>query len=83
MKEEEERMESEYIKEQELKTDSGYGYNEEKVYDSKHELYSPVAEVTLGIDRIPEDIQRRMKKVFSKHSVQEVREWSALLMKSY
>ena len=76
-------MEAEYLKEQELKSDSVYGFNEEKVYDSLHELYSPVAEVTLPIDRIPDDIQRRMKKVFSKHSVPEVREWSSLLMKSY
>jgi len=30
----------------------------------------------MGADRIPEDILRRIKKVFSKHSVAEVREWS-------
>lgn len=42
-----------------------------------------VAKVTLSIDRLPDDILNRMRKVFSKHSVKDVREWGALLMKNY
>ena len=32
---------------------------------------------------MPDDITKRMAKVFSKHGVQDVREWSKLLMKTY
>jgi hypothetical protein len=46
-------------------------------------MYSPYAQVSLPIDRIPEDITRRMVKVFSKHSIPDVREWGRLLMKNY
>jgi hypothetical protein len=44
---------------------------------------SEIASVTLPIDRLPEDMLKRMHKVFSKHSVKEVREWGALLVKNY
>jgi hypothetical protein len=53
------------------------------VYDKLHEQYAKYAEVTLPIDRVPEDITKRMVKVFSKHQVGEVREWGKLLMKNY
>jgi hypothetical protein len=39
--------------------------------------------VTLPIDRVPEEISKRMTKVFSKHQAKEVREWGHLLMKNY
>jgi hypothetical protein len=39
--------------------------------------------VTPKIDRVPEDILIRMRKVFSKHNVKEMREWGHLLMKNY
>jgi len=48
-----------------------------------HEQYAKYAEITLPIDRVPEDITKRMVKVFSKHNVGEVREWGRLLMKNY
>lgn len=32
---------------------------------------------------MPEDILRRMQKIFCKHTVTDVREWSKLLMKNY
>jgi len=48
-----------------------------------HNEYSPAAQVTLSTDRVPEDIQSRMRKVFSKHTVPEMREWGRLLMKNY
>ena len=54
-----------------------------RLLDSRHEQYSHVSEVTLPIDRVPEEILGRMKKIFSKHQVYEVREWSRLLMKNY
>lgn len=48
-----------------------------------YEEYSPYAMFNIPIDRVPEDIQMRMIKVFGKHSVQEIREWSRKLMQSY
>ena len=51
--------------------------------DSRHESYGPYSDVTLSIDRVPEEITKRMVKVFSKHSVPDVREWGRLLMKNY
>ena len=66
-----------------MKTDPDYGYNEEKVVDARHHEYSRVSQLTLGAERVPEDILKRMKKVFSKHLVGDVREWSRMLMKNY
>lgn len=66
-----------------IEEDPGYGYNEERDHDSMHHEYWPVAQVTLATDRIPEDLLRRLKKVFSKHRVNEMREWGQLLMKNY
>lgn len=60
---------------EELKSDPAYGYNEERKMDSRFKSSSPFSSVTLPIDRIPEDLTRRMTKVFSKHDVREVREW--------
>lgn len=37
----------------------------------------------LPIDRVPEDMQRRMIKVLRKHPVRDIREWSRKLMQSY
>ena len=37
----------------------------------------------MPIDRIPEDIQKRMIKVLSKHKPIEIREWSRKLMQNY
>lgn len=39
--------------------------------------------MTLPIDRVPEELTKRMVKVFSKHNTQEVREWGRLLMRNY
>lgn len=36
----------------------------------------------LGCDRIPEAIQKKANKIFSKHNPREVREWSNLLQKN-
>lgn len=35
------------------------------------------------MDRVPVDLQKRMKKVFSKHSSKDIRLWSRQLMQSY
>lgn len=66
-----------------VESDKGYGHNEERLMDVNHEAYSPFAQLALPIDRIPEDIQKRMIKVLSKHRTTEVREWSSKLMQSY
>jgi hypothetical protein len=54
-----------------------------RYFDSKYAEFAHVSQVTLPIDRIPEDIMSRAHKVFSKHNSKEVREWSRQLMKSY
>ena len=72
-------MEDEELTEQmqkEVENDPGFGYGEERVYDKKFKEYSPYALLSLPIDRVPEDIQKRMIKVFSKHRVIDVRQWS-------
>ena len=51
--------------------------------DPLYKEYSPFALVTLPIDRVPEEINRRMVKIFSKHQSKEVRDWGRLLMKNY
>jgi hypothetical protein len=51
--------------------------------DSQFKEYSPYALTTLPIDRVPDEINKRMIKVFSKHQAKEVREWGQLLMKNY
>ena len=53
------------------------------MHDSKYLEYSPFAKLVLPIDRVPEDIQKRMIKVLSKHSVADVRVYSRKLMHSY
>jgi SAM-dependent methyltransferase len=78
-----EEQEMEEAAEKELKQDPAYGYHESREKDSLSDLYSPYSDVTLPIDRIPEDITKRMVKVFSKHTVSEVREWGRLLMRNY
>ncbi len=70
-------------REEEIKSDPAYGYGEERQQDPLFKEYSPYSFVTLPIDRIPEDITKRLVKVFSKHQVVEVREWGRLLMKNY
>lgn len=59
------------------------GEPEPREHDKNHELYKNVSELGLPTDRIPQDILQRANKIFSKHSTQEVREWSDLLMKNY
>lgn len=53
------------------------------MHDSMYEHYAPLSKFVLPIDRVPEDIQKRMIKVLRKHTVSEVREWSRKLMQSY
>jgi hypothetical protein len=79
MDDEELRMQAE----EELKSDPGFGHGEERVNDPFFKEYSPYALVTLPIDRVPEEINRRMVKIFSKHPTQDIREWGKLLMKNY
>lgn len=55
----------------------------QRYYDSKYAEYAHVAQLSPGIDRIPEDILKRAHKVFSKHTQHEVRLWAKQLMKSY
>ena len=69
--------------EEELKSDPAYGYGQPREQDSHYKDYAPYSLVTLSIDRVPEDICKRMTKVFSKHQTSEVREWGKLLMKNY
>jgi hypothetical protein len=54
-----------------------------RYYDAKYAEYAHVAQLSPGIDRIPEDILKRAQKVFSKHNSREIREWTKQLMKSY
>lgn len=68
---------------EELKRDEGFRYNEARVQDSKATEYDPYSLLHLPIDRIPEPMQKRMVKVFSKHDVKDVKEWGQKLMKSY
>ena len=80
------KMEDEEIRQQaeeEVKSDPAYGHHDERVNDPHFKEYSPYALVTLPIDRVPEEISKRMTKVFSKHQAKEVREWGYLLMKNY
>lgn len=78
--EEEEIMQ---VAEEEMKSDPAYGYGKTREQDSLYQDYSPYSLVTLSIDRVPEEITKRMTKVFSKHQTAEVREWGKLLMKNY
>lgn len=39
--------------------------------------------MTLPTDRIPQDIIGQAQKIFSKHHVKDIREWSQLLAKNY
>ena len=43
-----------------VKKDPGYGLDDIRQKDSMNELYSPFAQLALPIDRVPEDIQKRM-----------------------
>ena len=56
--------------------DDGFGQKDFRVKDSMNDQYAPLAQLAVPVDRVPEDIQRRMIKVLSKHRPQEVREWS-------
>ena len=82
MEEMEEQKNYESVRSQ-IEKDPAYDYNEPKVRDAMHDEYAPAAQVTLATDRVPEDILRRMRKVFSKHTVAEMRDWGRLLMKNY
>ena len=66
-----------------VKQDPGYGFDDMRAKDAMNELYSPLAQLALPVDRVPEDIQKRMIKVLSKHKPSEVRAWSSKLMQSY
>lgn len=50
------------------------------MHDSMYKHYAPLSKFVLPIDRVPEDMQKRMIKVLRKHTVAEVREWSRKLM---
>eukprot|EP00347_Sterkiella_histriomuscorum_P011134 403373629 len=69
--------------EEHLRQDGAYGLGEERINDKRHKEYHSVSQLTFGAERVPEDMQKRMKKVFSKHLVGDVREWSKMLMKNY
>ena len=71
------------LRNEEIKSDPGFGAHEPRVHDSLHDRYQALASTTLTIDRVPEDITKRMVKVFSKHHVKEIREWGQVLMKNY
>ena len=58
-------------------------FDRNTLFDAKYAEFKHVSELSFGIDRIPEKLQGRAQKVFSKHQSKEVREWSAQLMKSY
>jgi hypothetical protein len=78
-----EEAEVRQMAQEELKSDEVYGHNEERVVDSFHKEYSPYSDLSLPIDRVPEEITRRMTKVFSKHHIPEMRDWGKLLMRNY
>ena len=80
---ERDEVEMQQLRNEEIKSDPGFGALEPRVQDSMHDKYQALASTTLPIDRVPEDITRRMVKVFSKHYVKEVREWGQILMKNY
>ena len=64
------QMEEEEIRQQaeeEVKSDPGFGHGEEREQDPYFKQFSPYSLVTLPIDRVPDEINRRMVKVFSKH----------------
>ena len=58
-------------------------FDTERYNDALYTTNAHVAQVTLPIDRLPEEILSRAHKVFSKHSAREIKEWSRQLMKSY
>jgi hypothetical protein len=71
-REQEEREEAEaqaFFRERLKEQDSAFDPAEERLQDKDFEQFAPLALLTLPVDRIPEDIQRRMLKVFSKHRV--------------
>ena len=80
-----EQEEEEIFKQREryIKSDPAFGYGEERVHDDKFKDYSPLSLLHIPMDRVPHDIQKRMIKVFGKHSIPEVRHWSKKLMQSY
>ena len=49
--------------------DPDFGYGIEREIDSLHKDNYHVSNLTKGADRVPEDILKRIKKVFSKHTV--------------
>ena len=67
----------------EILTDPMFRMHEERFQDSQFEKNAELASVNLPMDRTPEDLQNRMKRVFSKHKVSDVRVWSRQLMQSY
>ena len=67
----------------EILTDPMFRMHEERFQDSMFEKNAELASVNLPMDRTPEDLQNRMKRVFSKHKVSDVRVWSRQLMQSY
>lgn len=51
--------------------------------DKRYKEYSAYSHLTLPIDRVPNDIQKKMISVLSKHKAYEVREWATKLMQNY
>jgi hypothetical protein len=66
-----------------IESDQGFGLKDFRIKDAMNNDYSPLAQLAVPVDRVPEDIQKRMIKVLSKHRPAEVREWSRKLMQSY
>ena len=83
-RDEEDRLEEERLmnlqRDQMLKSDPGMGFKDHRIKDSMNAEYAPLAQLAVPVDRVPEDIQKRMIKVLSKHRVGEVREWAQKLM---
>lgn len=57
--------------------------DEPRKNDKNFDIFNNLASVTLPIDKMPDEIGKRMKKIFSKHEVSDVRDWASLLMKNY
>ena len=63
-----------------MEEEGAFDPNLKRIKDKDFEDFAPYSMLHIPIDRIPEDIQKRMVKVFSKHRVHDVRHWSRKLM---
>ena len=72
-----------HVQEDHELADEEEDFDRDIFFDKNHKAYKHVSELSFGIDRIPEKLLNRALKVFSKHSSQDVREWSSQLIKSY